>query len=107
MTITFCVAKCDSLNLEYAGAEYANECYRFQGWETGGALDDGADTVNCAGDATWMRHRSAAPGSACQRTSRSRPQYEATLAASANQAEDAFSLTHASEMHKDLEPCCR
>ncbi|KAK7042269.1 hypothetical protein R3P38DRAFT_3260302 [Favolaschia claudopus] len=61
MTITFCVAKCDSLNLEYAGAEYAStytgtgpnawndtvkidECYRFQGWETGGALDDGADT---------------------------------------------------------------
>ncbi|KAK7042275.1 putative fungistatic metabolite [Favolaschia claudopus] len=56
MTITSCVAKCDSLNFKYAGAEYANECYcgnSFQGGDTGGGtLDDGSCTMNCAGDAT-------------------------------------------------------
>ncbi|KAF7342070.1 putative fungistatic metabolite [Mycena venus] len=56
MTITSCVAKCDSLGFKYAGAEYANECYcgnSFEGGDTGGgSLDSGACTMNCAGDAT-------------------------------------------------------
>ncbi|KAJ7846108.1 WSC domain-containing protein [Mycena olivaceomarginata] len=56
MTVTSCVAECDSRGFKYAGAEDANECYcgnSFQGGDTGGGtLDENACTMNCSGDAT-------------------------------------------------------
>ncbi|KAJ7057174.1 WSC domain-containing protein, partial [Mycena amicta] len=56
MTVTSCVAQCDSLGFRYAGAEYGTECYcgnSFLGADSGGGtIASGECTMNCGGDAT-------------------------------------------------------
>ncbi|KAF7329976.1 putative fungistatic metabolite [Mycena kentingensis (nom. inval.)] len=59
MTVTSCVAKCDSLGYRYAAAEYGSECYcgnSFAGGDLGGGTVAPAGECNmaCAGDATQI-----------------------------------------------------
>ncbi|KAJ7173130.1 glyoxal oxidase N-terminus-domain-containing protein [Mycena crocata] len=57
MTVTSCVAECNSRNFKYAGIEYANECWcgnTFEGGSAGGGSIAGSAECNmaCAGDST-------------------------------------------------------
>ncbi|KAJ6591192.1 glyoxal oxidase N-terminus-domain-containing protein [Mycena vulgaris] len=57
LTITSCVAECNSRGFKYAGAENANECYcgnSFEGGASGGGTIASSSecNMNCSGDAT-------------------------------------------------------